>query len=125
MPLNRGGLQRNPEAALKRRGDGHMVNLDDVAVLAGWASPQSRDHKDTGQTDGDKNARTQQGALNEARRANGNNDLGTTAFLFPALTTNRGVLNPALSRWLMGFRPAWDACAPTVMPSSRKLRRSL
>ena len=40
-----------------------------------------------------------------------------------AATTNLGQLNPAHSRWLMGYPPEWDACAPMATPSSRKSRQ--
>ena len=43
MPPNRGGLQTNPVKALERRKQGHMLNLDDAACLAGWATPAARE----------------------------------------------------------------------------------
>jgi hypothetical protein len=45
--MNRGGLQSNPEKAMERRAQGHMLNLDDVATFAAVTTPSARDWKDT------------------------------------------------------------------------------
>lgn len=121
----------SPSMAVERKdGRSRLDQLPRQAYLAGWPTP----------------TRTIQGSEEkpEARKKRGFNaglspmDAACLAQNGPARLTDSGELltgssagmesggqlNPAHSRWLMGFPPEWDACAPTAMPSSRKSRRS-
>ncbi len=102
------------------RKGGH--SLKSAAQLTGWCSPSARDWKDTPgmattgvNPDGSTRSRMDQ----LPRQAAG---VISTSFLAP--TENRGALNPAFSRWLMGYPAAWDSCGATAMQLSRKSQRS-
>jgi len=89
------------EYIAEKKAQGHgMSNLNDVAMLAGWPN----------QTGG-------------ALPADAALISGQTQSSSPAGTAKRGVLNPALSLWLMGYPAAWLSCGEQAMQSCRKLPR--
>lgn len=96
------------------------ITLTDAASFTAWTTPSARDWKDTGpikpRADGSErlDQLPRQALLTR----------GVTSSGSPAATARPGQLNPAFSRWLMGFPAAWDDCAPTAMRSSRKSPRS-
>ena len=105
-------------------GNGAGMTIALAAQMAVWPTPTTRDYKDG----------------SECQNVPLNALLGRVAWLAgPARLTatgemltgssagmeSGGQLNPAHSRWLMGYPPEWDACAVMATPSSRKSRRNL
>ncbi len=108
---------RQTEALCGKEVAGHNL------VLSGWPTARA--------SDGENNARTLQGAINESERKSWNNDLGVAAFSTqlpdgPARLTVSGVmltgsdagmasggqLNLDHSLWLMGCPPEWANSVP-------------
>jgi len=97
------------------RTDGGQVQLPNAAALAGWQTPQTRDHKGANLPGNEltHNARP----LNEqARLTIGPNLPGSSA-----ATEKPGQLNAAFSLWLMGYPVvAWLSAAPFRIPKAVK-----
>jgi hypothetical protein len=98
----------------------HGSNLQDFALTAVWATPSSRDWKDTPgmSKPGINPDGTERTRLDQLPRQVG------LAIGSPAQTEKRGQLSPDHSRWLMGYSAEHLSCAPTAMRSSRKSRQN-
>jgi len=95
------------------RGDGG----ENLQTVASWATPKvaTGDYQYAG---GDHNKIV----LNLSGQALLAVDSGKVS-LSNAPTEKRGQLNPAHSRWLMGYPAAWDSCGATAMQLCRKSPR--
>jgi hypothetical protein len=99
-----------------KRADGTRARfhkLPGAVQLTTWATPQSCDARGSAGAEPRKfHELPNQAAL-----------VGPMSSGSPAPTAKRAQLNPAFSRWLMGYPPEWDVCADTATRSFPKSRR--
>lgn len=101
---------RNPDGSPKI-----CLKLPGTVLLAGWTTPTTRDWKDTAGMTAQREGRDRLDQL--PRQAYTCGPLRLTVFgvmqTGSFVGTENGVqLNPAHSRWLMGFPKAWDTASP-------------
>lgn len=129
------------EYELNRDPNKDLLHVKAARVLSGWPTT-TRDWKDTGCLSEQQRNSPSMVALSQAgwaspkasngtgagTRGQGGDNLqtqviGLTAIGSPAPMVSGGQLNPAHSRWLMGYGTGWDFCGGMVTLSSRKSRQ--
>lgn len=96
------------------------LNIQTAAQLSGWPTPTTRDHKDGQECPNVPTNSLLDREVWKADRPIRITASGQVLTGSDAGTASSGQLNPAHSRWLMGYPPEWDDCGVMAMPSSRK-----
>ena len=110
-----GGEYKDTEMAIARCMGPHANDLRDFVRMVPWPTPTSLDWKDGTTT-------LQNTPVNALL---GHQALGVNSNGSHAQMENQGRLNPAFSRWLMGFPKAWCEAAIEAwhqMPINRRKR---
>jgi hypothetical protein len=106
-----GRISADPLNRVRRSGAKKQLTINEAAQLAGWGTPTAQDAKHATVSP------SEQGRDPAILRIQ---VFGAMSAGSPVPMAKRGQLNPAHSRWLQGYPPAWDDCAVMAMPSSRK-----
>jgi hypothetical protein len=100
-------------------GKKRQVDLQHVARMAGWATPQAQDCKQNGPRKKSKAVMLIQQVLGIDQKVNLR---GAIQQPLIAQTESKGasLLNPLFSLWLMGYPAEWASCGERAMQSFRK-----
>ena len=90
-------------------------DLPTAALMVAWSTPCAMDGKGLATFPSGSRQANINRDINRMGLASGKNPNGLQESI-----TGRAQLNPAHSRWLMGYPEEWDDCAPTGTQSSRK-----
>jgi len=106
-----GRVSADPTARTRASGSKKQLTINEAAQLAmppvsPWGTPAARDWKDGDCRDADV-------SVNGLLPRQAAMLAGTLSTSSPAGTARRGALNPAHSRWLMGYPASWDRCSPS------------